>query len=209
MTIGDRMKKRRIELKLVQEDVALVVGVTKQTIQKYENNIITNIPSDKIELIAKALNTSPSYLMGWDDEEFDVFSIPGIIPIPKMKKVPRLGTIACGEPILADENLNGYDDIDFDIDCDFSLECEGDSMINARILDGDIVYIKQMPMVNNGEIAAVMVDNEVTLKRVFLSNNKLVLQPENPQYSPMVYVNEELNNIRILGKAVYFKSIVR
>ena len=209
MTIGDRMKKRRIELKLVQEDVALVVGVTKQTIQKYENNIITNIPSDKIELIAKALNTSPSYLMGWDDEEFDVFSIPGIIPIPKMKKVPRLGTIACGEPILADENLNGYDDIDFDIDCDFSLECQGDSMINARILDGDIVYIKQMPMVNNGEIAAVMVDNEVTLKRVFLSNNKLVLQPENPQYSPMVYVNEELNNIRILGKAVYFKSIVK
>ena len=86
MTIGDRMKKRRIELKLVQEDVALVVGVTKQTIQKYENNIITNIPSDKIELIAKALNTSPSYLMGWDDEEFDVFSIPGIIPIKKKIK---------------------------------------------------------------------------------------------------------------------------
>lgn len=209
MTIGDRMKKRRIELKLVQEDVALIVGVTKQTIQKYENNIITNIPSDKIELIAKALSTSPAYLMGWEDDTFDVFSIPGVMPIPKMKKVPRLGTIACGEPIFADENLNGYDDIDFDIDCDFSLECEGDSMINARILDGDIVYIKQMPMVNNGEIAAVMVDNEVTLKRVFLSNNKLVLQPENPLYSPMVYVNEELNNIRILGKAVYFKSIVK
>lgn len=69
MTIGDRMKIRRLELKLVQEDVALIVGVTKQTIQKYENNIITNIPSDKIELIAKALNTSPAYLMGWEDDE--------------------------------------------------------------------------------------------------------------------------------------------
>lgn len=209
MTIYDRIRTLREKKGMSQQELAERVGFkTASAVNKIELGL-RDINQTKIIAFAKALNTTPSFLMGWDDEEFDVFSIPGIIPIPKMKKVPRLGTIACGEPILADENLNGYDDIDFDIDCDFSLECQGDSMINARILDGDIVYIKQMPMVNNGEIAAVMVDNEVTLKRVFLSNNKLVLQPENPQYSPMVYVNEELNNIRILGKAVYFKSIVK
>lgn len=200
---------RRKQLHLTLKEVADYVGVSEATVSRWESGNIANMRRDRIATLAKILKVSPVEIMGIDDEEFDVFSIPGVMPIPKMKKVPRLGTIACGEPIFADENLNGYDDIDFDIDCDFSLECEGDSMINARILDGDIVYIKQMPMVNNGEIAAVMVDNEVTLKRVFLSNNKLVLQPENPQYSPMVYVNEELNNIRILGKAVYFKSIVK
>lgn len=209
MTIYDRIRTLREKKGMSQQELAERVGFkTASAVNKIELGL-RDINQTKIIAFAKALNTTPSYLMGWDDDEFDVFSIPGVMPIPKMKKVPRLGTIACGEPIFADENLNGYDDIDFDIDCDFSLECQGDSMINARILDGDIVYIKQMPMVNNGEIAAVMVDNEVTLKRVFLSNNKLVLQPENPQYSPMVYVNEELNNIRILGKAVYFKSIVK
>ena len=97
---------------------------------------------------------------------------------------------------------------DMDINADFCLTAKGDSMINARIQDGDIVFIKEMPMVDNGEIAAVIIDDEATLKRVYYypEKNKLVLQAENPKYEPWVYVNEELNEIRILGKAVYFMS---
>ncbi|MBQ8228596.1 MAG: hypothetical protein IJZ88_06235 [Clostridia bacterium] len=147
--------------------------------------------------------------MAENKDKIDIFSIPGIIPIPKMKKVPRLGTITCEEPILTEDNFDGYDEVEFDIDCDFSLKCQDDSMMNTRVYCGDVVYIKQQSTVNNGEIAAVMVNGEVMLKRVFLSDCKLVLQSENPLYTPMVYTDEELDNIRILGKAVYFKSLVK
>lgn len=153
--------------------------------------------------IAELLGVSIDYLTSFNEtEEFS----NGIMPIPKMVKRPRLGVIACGEPILTEENFDGYDNVPENIDCDFTLQCKGDSMINARINDGDIVYIKSQPTVENGQIAAVMVDNETTLKRVFLSQNKIVLQAENPKYEPWVYVNEELNYIRILGKAVGFFS---
>ena len=208
-TIGDRVKKRRKHLDKTQEEIAAVVKVTKQTIQKYENNIITNIPSDKIELLAKALNCSPGYLMGWEDEKNDIFDYDGIEPMPEMRKVPRLGTIACGQPILANEEHGDFDALPVEIKCDFTLICKGDSMINARIYDGDIVAIKSQPTVENGEIAAVIIDNEATLKRVYIQGDRLTLQPENPSYSPLIYLKEELNQIRILGKAVYFISQVR
>ena len=167
LSIGKRIKEIRISKNITQDELALKIGTTKQTIYKYENEIVTNIPSQKIELISNALNTTPDYLMGWSDKSTDdLYSIPGINPIPKTYKRPRLGTIACGEPILAEENIETYDDIPDNIKCDFTLVCKGDSMINARINDGDIVYIKQQSQVDNGEIAAVLIDNESTLKRV-------------------------------------------
>lgn len=95
------------------------------------------------------------------------------------------------------------------INCDFTLLCKGDSMINARINDGDIVYIREQPQVENGEIAAVLIDNEATLKRVYIYKDKVVLQPENTKYSPLVYSKEEMNEIRILGKAVGFTSLIQ
>ncbi len=149
--------------------------------------------------------------MGWDENKSynnDIFSIPGINPIPKTYKRPRLGAIACGEPILAEENIEAYDDIPDSIKCDFTLICKGDSMVNARINDGDIVYIKQQSQVDNGEIAAVLIDNEATLKRVYIYEDKVVLQPENTKYPPFVYTKEDMNNIRILGKAVGFTSLL-
>lgn len=209
MSIGKRIKEIRISKNITQDELALKIGTTKQTIYKYENEIVTNIPSQKIELISNALNTTPDYLMGWSDKSTDdLYSIPGINPIPKTYKRPRLGTIACGEPILAEENIETYDDIPDNIKCDFTLVCKGDSMINARINDGDIVYIKQQSQVDNGEIAAVLIDNEATLKRVYIYEDKLVLQPENTKYPPFVYTKEEMNNIRILGKAVGFTSLI-
>lgn len=209
LSIGKRIKEIRISKNITQDELALKIGTTKQTIYKYENEIVTNIPSQKIELISNALNTTPDYLMGWSDKSTDdLYSIPGINPIPKTYKRPRLGTIACGEPILAEENIETYDDITDNIKCDFTLVCKGDSMINARINDGDIVYIKQQSQVDNGEIAAVLIDNEATLKRVYIYEDKVVLQPENTKYPPFVYTKEEINNIRILGKAVGFTSLL-
>lgn len=150
--------------------------------------------------------------MGWEktpdvrqDDKLDLSAL-GLLPMPRMVKKPRLGVIACGEPLLTEENFDGFDDVPENVKCDFTLKCKGDSMINARINDGDIVYIKCQPTVENGQIAAVMVDGETTLKRVFIYENKVVLQAENPKYQPFIYINEELNNIRILGKAVGFYS---
>ncbi len=186
-------------------------NIPKSALQRYATGETEKIPITRIEVIAKALNTTAQFIMGWDENESynnDIFSIPGINPIPKTYKRPRLGTIACGEPILAEENIEAYDDIPNSIKCDFTLICKGDSMVNARINDGDIVYIKQQSQVDNGEIAAVLIDNEATLKRVYIYEDNVVLQPENTKYPPFVYTKEDMNNIRILGKAVGFTSLL-
>ena len=144
--------------------------------------------------------------MGHEEENiFDKYD--NLSPI-KLKKFPMLGEIACGEPIWANEDRESYVMADMDINADFCLTAKGDSMINARIYDGDIVFIRKMPIVNNGDIAAVIIENEATLKRLYYypDKNKLVLNPENPSFEPLVYTDEELNTIRILGKAVYFMS---
>ena len=186
-------------------------NIPKSALQRYATGETEKIPITRIEVIAKALNTTAQFIMGWDENESynnDIFSINGINPIPKTYKRPRLGTIACGEPILAEENIEAYDDIPDNIKCDFTLICKGDSMVNARINDGDIVYIKQQSQVDNGEIAAVLIDNEATLKRVYIYEDKVVLQPENTKYPPFVYTKEDMNNIRILGKAEGFTSLL-
>jgi repressor LexA len=126
-----------------------------------------------------------------------------------MSRVPLLGTIACGEPILAEENLEGKVDLPEQIHADFALRCQGDSMINARIFDGDIVYIHQQDTVEDGQIAAVLIEDEATLKRVHFFDDHIVLAPENPTFRPLVYWGEEMNELRILGLAVAFTSTVR
>ena len=177
-------------------------------------------------LIAKALNVNEAWLMGYDvpmeriqtsesektNESSETLEVlmekyDNINPV-KLKRFPLLGEIACGKPIFADEDKESCVMADMDINADFCLTAKGDSMINARINDGDIVFIKEMPMVDNGDIAAVIIDDEATLKKVYYypEKGKLVLYPENPDYEPFIYVGEELNTIRILGKAVYFMS---
>ena len=179
----------------------------------------------KLTVLASALNVSESWLMGLDvpmerqssdpsdDGSIVLSSVPNLFPLPKTKKVPRLGTIACGEPILAQENIEDYDKAPEGVNCDFTLKCKGDSMVGARINDGDIVYIRQQDEVENGEIAAVLVDDsgesDATLKRVYLYENQIVLQAENPKYSPWVYTGEAMNKVRIIGKAVAFLSGVQ
>lgn len=196
-------------------ELSKITGISKSSLQRYATGGTKKIPIDCVEAIAKATGTSAKYLMGWEDDKTDslddlddLASKYSNIKRIQKKKFPLLGEIACGEPIYADEDKESFVMADMDIDADFCLTAKGDSMINARIYDGDIVFIKKMPIVDNGTIAAVIIDDEATLKRVYYypEKNKLVLQAENPKYEPFVYLNEELEQIRILGKAVYFMS---
>lgn len=168
---------------------------------------------DAVYSIAQVLNVSEAWLMGYDvpmDAEHATPSQPaqkatippGFIPMPKMVKVPLVGSIACGTPILAEQNIDGHVDAPEDIRCDFALRCKGDSMIGAGIHDGDAVYIHIQPEVENGEIAAVRIGEEATLKRVYYDGTTLTLMPANAAYAPMVYTGPELNNVQIEGKAV-------
>lgn len=219
--LGDRIKERRLELEMTQGDVAKEIGVATSTIQRYETDSIGKIKLPVVEAIARVLRVSPDWLIGKSDEKevqsisfFDYASIPNLMSLPKTREVPRLGTIACGEPILAQENIEDYDKAPEGINCDFTLKCKGDSMIGARINNGDIVYIRYQEEVENGEIAAVLVDDSTdessaTLKRVYLYENQIVLQAENPKYQPLVFTGEEMNKVRIIGKAVAFLSEVQ
>lgn len=210
-TMYDRIKRLREEKDISQDELAKRCGYSsRSTISKIEKGE-RNLTGDKIQILADVLGVKPSYLMDGDAEDnFDVFSIKGVLPLPRTSKKPRLGVIACGEPILAEENIEDYDDVPDDMKCDFTLLCEGDSMVNARIFDGDIVYIREQPQVENGEIAACLVDGEfetkATLKRFYKYDDKIILQAENPKYPPFVYVNEEMNRVRVIGKAVGFTS---
>ena len=204
VTVGDRIRQVRQEQDVTQQELADYIGVSKQAVYKYENNIVTNIPTDKVDAIAKRLKVSPAYLMGWEEKPQPApRPIPkGFEPMPKMKKIPLVGSIACGTPILAQQNIDGHVDAPEDIRCDFALRCKGDSMIGAGIHDGDAVYIHIQPEVENGEIAAVRIGEEATLKRVDYDGTTLTLMPYNNAYAPMVYTGPQLEDVHIEGKAV-------
>ena len=208
MEIKDILKNRRTELGLTQLDVANAVGVSEATVSRWESGDIANMKRSRIASLASVLKMSPSIIMGWN-EEHEAHMPSNIIPMPAMRKVPLVGSIACGTPILAEENLDGTVEAPDHVRADFALRCKGDSMINARIFDGDIVYIRQQESVEHGEIAAVLIGDEATLKRVYIYDDCISLEAENPQYKPMVYRGEEMNNIRILGKAGAFTSVIR
>lgn len=200
------LKKLRMSKGVYQKDVAEYLGVDRTTYVKYERGD-TEPNLEILDKLATYFGVTVDELLG---RETDFAAFDNIFPIQK-KKFPLLGEIACGEPIFADEDRESYVLAGADINADFCLKAKGDSMINARILDGDIVFIRSQPIVDNGEIAAVIIGDEATLKRVYFypEKNKLILNPENPRYEPLVYIGEELNEIRILGKAVAFQSSVK
>ena len=207
MSIGQNIKRCRRELDMTLENVAKEVGVSRQTLSRYETGVIGNIPSDKIEALAKVLHTTPAYLMGWAEPSRSFPS--NLVPLPKMEKVPLIGEIACGTPILAEQNIKDYVDLPGHIRADYALECKGDSMINAGIRNGDIVYIRQQPEVENGEIAAVAVDeDEATLKRFYYDGDVVQLVAENPRIAPKVFTGEDINRVRVIGLAVAYTHVL-
>lgn len=207
MEFKDLIKNRRIEIGATLEDIAKIVGVSKATVQRWESGNIANIRRDKIVKLAKALNVSPAYLMGWEEEP-DIPNHPDIFPI-ETKKIPIIGSMACGEPIYEEENFEAYVVVGAQIKADAAVRAKGDSMINARIHDGDLVFIKYQPIVENGEIAAVWVDDGFTIKRVYRYGDTLVLRPENPDYDEMIYTENDGVAIKIIGKAIAFQSDIK
>lgn len=199
-----------------QDHLAELLGYKSYTtIQKWETGV-SEPPLKKAHALADVFGVDIDVLTTVDMEnqasELRQASPipPGLSPMPELVQVPRLGRIACGAPIEAVENYDGMDDVPDYVKADFTLVCKGDSMKNARIYDGDIVCIRKQPTVENGEIAAVLVDGEAaTLKRVRLYPDHIVLEPENPDYKPLSFWDEDMNKVRILGKATHFISSVR
>ena len=207
MTVGEKIREARLKKGYTQTELAELLGYkSRSSINKIEVEG-RDIPRSSVIKFAKALDVTPAYLMGWEDEPkpeqslYDRFD--NLHPV-KLKRFPLLGEIACGEPIYAEEDHESYVSADADIRADFCLKAKGDSMINADIHDGDVVFIRSQSMVENGEIAAVIIEDDATLKRVYYDreNNRLQLIAENPKYAPLVYMGKELDYIRILGKAV-------
>lgn len=204
-TVGNRIRARRIALDISQDELAKRLGYkSRSSINKIELNA-QNLTQSKIKAIADALETTPAYIMGWDEQQPEL--PPGVIPITT-HRIPLLGRIACGTPIMATEDREVYVEAGTDIHADFALQAAGDSMIGARIRDGDLVFIRSQPTVENGEIAAVIINDEATLKRVawYPDRQLLILKPENPKYADLIYTGEQLSEVRILGKAVAFQS---
>ena len=197
-----QLRKLRQSHKLTQIELAKRLGLSYSAISMYERG--ERQPNfETLEAIADFFNVPMSTLIEKSTPPYN-----NIIPMPEMTTIPLLGSIACGEPITAVENVEDYVTMLKSVKADFALRCKGDSMIDARILDGDIVYIRQQAKVENGEIAAVLIGDEATLKRVYISADTVTLMPANQKYSPLVYSGEEINEIRILGKAVAFTSAI-
>ena len=191
-------------------DLSKKTKVAEGTISCYINGRY-EAKQNRVQVFAEALDVNPAWLMGYDVPMEAERSQPapaprpipkGFEPMPKMKKIPLVGSIACGTPILAQQNIAKIVDVPENIRCDFSLTCHGDSMEGAGIHDRDVVYIRIQPEVENGEIAAVRIGEEATLKRVYYQNGTLTLMPANAAYAPMVYTGPELNDVQIEGKAV-------
>ena len=187
---SERLRQLRTECGISQQALANSLGdISKSSINMYERG--EREPGlETLEAIADFFNVDMDFLLGKSNipnkARSGVFSHDNIIPMPGMRKIPLIGCIACGAPILAEEHIEDYIDIPKHIHADFALTCKGDSMINARIFDGDIVYIRKQDTVENGEIAAVLIEDEATLKRVRLFGDHISLEPENPQYRPIV-----------------------
>jgi len=201
----------RIEALCRERGVSMNTAFTESGVGKnFKSNMKTANPTiGKITMLSMYFNVSREYLLGETDNRGgyikDVMEVSGIRPVKK-KSLPILGSIACGTPIFAEENLDGYASCDGDINADFCLYAKGDSMIDAGIRDGSIVFIKSQPTVDNGQIAVVLIEDEATLKRVYFDkdNKRMILNPANPAFAPIIVDNSQIESgsVRILGKAV-------
>ena len=198
--VGSRIKEMRKSRKMTLKELGEHIGLSESNTKRYEDGQIKTVGIDIIKKIALALDVPASYLTGWEDiPQYQKLS--NYVPIIK-KKIPLLGEIAAGQPIYADEHIEEFLPVDDEVKADFALKNKGDSMINAQINDGDIVFIRQQSDVDNGQIAAVLIDDSATLKRVYHMDGVIQLQAENPQYPPMIYSKNNCDECRILGLAV-------
>lgn len=209
-SFGFIIRQLRKDKGMTQDQLASLLKVSRSTIGMYETG--NREPDfETCEAIADIFNVDMDFLMGRTSTKrkhvvHPPIVPPGFEPIPKMQKVPLVGHIACGQPITAEENLEGYVDAPAEKQIDFALTCHGDSMIDAGIHDGDTVYIRKQEEVENGQIAAVRVGDEATLKRVYYypEEEKIILQAANAAYPPLSFSKEELEDISIEGLLIGF-----
>lgn len=202
MSIGSNIKRLRTDAQLSQSELGKIAGVTDKAVSTWEADIKTP-RMGAVEKMATYFGVPKSAIL--DDVYPSPASVPpGFEPLPKMVKRPLVGSISCGEPITAEENIEDYVDVPETVQCDFCLRCKGDSMIDAGIHDGDVVYIHITQQVENGQIAAVRIDGEATLKRVFWdeSSQTLTLLAENRNFAPLVYTGPILETVHVEGRAV-------
>lgn len=216
--IGLRIKELRERERLSLRELAEKSGMAASTLQRYETGGIKNIPFDNLETLAKALNCTKEYLVGWnrpideiDEKVLELYPdfVPGknFLPTRTGILIPILGTVPAGVPIEAVEDVIGYEEIDFRMAASgeyFALKIKGDSM-NPTITDGETVICKVQSSVDSGDIAVVGINgNEATIKRVKFTDSGIMLLPDNKEYEPYFFTNEQIENvpIRIIGKAV-------
>ena len=190
---------------LTLEQVADVVGVGKSTVRKWETGMIANMRRDKIALLAKALHTTPAYLMGWKEDNINE-------NVSSAARVPVLGYVAAGIPISAIEDIIDYEELAPDMVKDgaeyFALQIKGQSM-EPKISDGDVVIVRKQPDVDSGQIAIVCVNgDEATCKKIMKQDSGILLLPLNPAFAPTFYSNEDIENIpiTILGRVVELRA---
>lgn len=199
--LSSRIRQRREQLGLSQEELAARMGYrSKSSITKLEKGI-NDLPRAKLEELAAALDTTPAWLMGLVDLPFPP---PGFEPLPEMVRMPLVGSIACGTPITAEQNIECYIGVPAAWHADFALTCHGNSMA-PTICDGDIVCIRRQPEVEQGEIAAVRIGEEATLKHFHRQGETVMLLADNTAVCPpMVFAGPQLEEIQIEGRAVGF-----
>lgn len=206
---AERIKELRLQRGMTQQELGEKIGVKKAAINKYETGLVVNLKRSTIGLLADALGVSPGYLMGWTDDVAgevspEVMAMPdNVRPIEAMhmQKIPMLGKIAAGKPIMANEDYSTW--LPGPIGADFCLTVDGDSM-RPNYLPGDVVYIRKQPDVLDGQVAAVIIDDEATLKHVYHRPDGLTLISDNPAYPPMIYTQANSDSLRILGLAIGF-----
>lgn len=202
--LSDMLVYLRKRAGLSQQELANKLEMTRSAISMYETG--KREPDlETLEAFADFYNVDMNTLTGRSP-----VSLPSnIVPLEPMKKIPLVGQIACGTPILAEQNITDYVDLPGHIRADFALTCKGESMIGAGIRDGDIVYIRQQAEVENGQIAAVMVgDEEATLKRFYREDGVVQLVSENPSIPPKVFIGETISQIRVVGLAVAYTHVI-
>ena len=227
MKIGEKIKARRRQLGMTLEEVGRAVGVGKSTVRKWETGDIQNMRSNKIAQLAEALQIPAMDLLMHEDASLyqlqetrpprsrsvqevpAAYRRPDLLPL-SIHRIPLLGSVACGEPDFAAQEFDNYVECGSAVQADFALRAKGDSMINARIYDGDLVFVRQQDDVSDGEIAVVVIDDEATLKRVRRKGGLTLLLAENPAYEPIVIGGEgETRAARILGKAVALQTGIK
>lgn len=203
-TFAARLREGLSQRDMTQAELAKATGLDKSSISRYLKDEY-RAKQDAVYLMSKVLRVDPAWLMGYDvpmqPEEAGENVPPGFSPLPKLDEVPLVGRVACGTPITAEQNIERMVSVPSEWRATFTLMCKGKSM-EPRIQDGDLVAIHKQPTVENGEVAAVRIGEEATLKRVYLYANYIELRPENPEFESIIKIGAEMADVVIEGKAV-------